>query len=156
MRYPVISPVLQDISHGKHPVRKCASSSQRSALLKYVDHLYIHRGFLHRSILVKGCERRQLVLPSSFINIILQGLHNELGHLGKERTLSLVRERFYFPGMAKAVDAWISACDRCLRRKSPTNARAPLVNIRITQPLELLCIEYLSLESNKKPVSFSQ
>ena len=51
--------------------------------------------------------------------------------------LSLVRVTFYFPGMAKAVDAWINACDRCLRRKSPTNARAPLVNIRTTQPLEL-------------------
>ena len=51
--------------------------------------------------------------------------------------------------MAKAVDAWISACDRCLRRKSPTNARAPLVNIRTIQPLELRCIYYLSLESSK-------
>ena len=149
MRDPIINPILQDISQGKRPVRKYASSSQRSALLKEVDHLSIHRGVLHRNILVKGCERRQLVLPSSFINRILKGLHNELGHLGKERTLSLVRERFYFPGMAKAVDAWISACDRCLRRKSPTNARAPLVNIRTTQPLELLCIDYLSLESSK-------
>ena len=130
-------------------MRKCASSSLQSALLKEVDHLYIHRGVLHRSILVKGCERRQLVLPSSFINRILQGLHNELGHLRKERTLSLVRERFYFPGIAKAVDAWINACDRCLRRKSPTNTRAPLVNIQTTQPLELLCIDYLSLESSK-------
>ena len=34
MRDPVISPVLQDISQHKRPVRKCASSSQRSALLK--------------------------------------------------------------------------------------------------------------------------
>ena len=101
-------------------------------------------------------EARNTCIKCSIINRILQGLHNELGHRGKERSLSLVRERFYFPGMAKAVDAWISACDGCLRRKSPTNARAPLVNIRITQPLELLCIDYLSLESNKKPVSFSQ
>ena len=40
-------------------------------------------------------------------------------------------------------------CRRCLLRKSPTNNRAPLVNIIKTYPLELVCMDYLTLKPSK-------
>lgn len=48
--------------------------------------------------------------------------------------------------MTKDVDEWIKHCGRCLRRNSPTNHRAPLVSIKTSAPLELVCIGYLTLE----------
>ena len=33
--------------------------------------------------------------------------------------------------------------------KTPTNARAPLVSINSTQPLELVCMDFLALETSK-------
>ena len=51
--------------------------------------------------------------------------------------------------MFKDIDNWIKACHRCLRRKVPTNQRAELVNIETTYPLELVCMDYLSLEESK-------
>ena len=80
---------------------------------------------------------------------VLEALHNDMGHPGKERTLSLVKDRFYWPGMHKDIETWIDQCGRCLRRKTPTNQRAPLVNICTSSPLELVCMDYLTLEPSK-------
>ncbi len=41
----------------------------------------------------------QLVLPRQLRDIVLESLHNDMGHLGIERTLDLVRARFYWPKM---------------------------------------------------------
>lgn len=47
------------------------------------------------------------------------------------------------------IEEWIKGCKRCLLRKSPTNNRAPLVNIQSSEPLELVCLDYLTLETSK-------
>ena len=80
---------------------------------------------------------------------MLQALHNDVGHPGRDRTISLIRERFYWPRMTAEIEKWTSECRRCLLRKSPTNNRAPLVNIITTYPLELVCMDYLTLEPAK-------
>ena len=76
-------------------------------------------------------------------------MHDNVGYTGRDRTLSLVRDRLYWPGMAKDVDEWIKECPRCLRRKTPTNSRAHLVNIVTTRPLELVFFDFLTLEKSK-------
>ena len=104
---------------------------------------------LYRKTRINGEERKQLVLPTEYRTTALRGLHNETGHQGRDRTFSLLQERFYFPGMSKMVDNWIKGCDRCVRRKTNINARAPVVNTTTCQPMELLCIDYLTLETSK-------
>jgi transposase InsO family protein len=71
-----------------------------------------------------------------------------MGHPGRDRTNSLVRERFYWPRMTSDIENWVQHCDRCLKRKKEPH-RAPLVNIITTQPMELVCIDYLTLEPSK-------
>ena len=68
---------------------------------------------------------------------------------GRDRTLSLIRERFYWPRMIAEIEQWTKQCQRCLLRKSLTNKRAPLVNIVTTYPLELVFMDYLTLEPAK-------
>jgi hypothetical protein len=63
--------------------------------------------------------------------------------------LSLLRDRFYWPGMYKDTESWIEQCVRCLRRKTPTNQRAPLVPIVTSSPLELVCMDFLTLDKSK-------
>ena len=92
---------------------------------------------------------KQLVPPKIYITTVLQGLHNDVGHPGRDRTLFLIRERFYWPRMTADIKRWTSECHRCLRRKSPTNNRAPLVNIVTTYPFELVRMDYLTLEPAK-------
>ena len=80
---------------------------------------------------------------------ILKGLHTDVGHPGIERTNRLIRTRFFWPGMSTDVEDWIKKCDRCLRRKTSTNSRAPLVNVQTSYPLELVCFDFLALETSK-------
>ena len=50
----------------------------------------------------------QLVLPESFRTQALKGCHDDLGHLGVERTLDLLRDQFYWPGMMEDMQLDIS------------------------------------------------
>ena len=67
----------------------------------------------------------------------------------KDRTSRLIRERFFWPNMSSDIEKWVSSCERCLRRKTNTHVRAPLVNVHTTYPLELVCLDFLSLETAK-------
>ena len=107
------------------------------------------RGVLYREILERDETVLQLVLPKVYRHKALSGLHDDIGHPGRDRTISLLRERFFWPGMSSECEQWIKQCDRCIRRKSDTNTRAPLVNIVTTHPLELVCMDYLTLEPSK-------
>ena len=51
--------------------------------------------------------------------------------------------------MTADVATHIQDCHRCLRRKHPVDQVAPLENVHMTQPMELVCIDYLTLESSK-------
>ena len=103
---------------------------------------------MHRQIKIDGQVRHQMVLPSKYVQDVLYGLHTEVGHPGRDQTLSLIRDRLFWPRLSADVEEWIKNCNRCVQRKSPTNVRAPLVNIITTQPLEL-SLYFLTLEMSK-------
>ena len=43
----------------------------------------------------------QLVLSITLRTEALRGCHDDLGHLGIERNLDLLRDQFYWPGMTE-------------------------------------------------------
>ena len=69
--------------------------------------------------------------------------------MGRDRTLGLVRERFYWLGMTGEVVYHVAPCERCIRSKTLSTQRAPLVNVATTQPMEMVCLDFLSLEPSK-------
>ena len=90
----------------------------------------------------------QLVLPESFRTQALKGCHDDLGHLGVERTLDLLRDQFYWPGMMEDMTRHIRQCERCLRfRASPD--RAPMESVEAKYPMELVHMDYLTIKANE-------
>ena len=79
-------------------------------------------------------------------DLFLRHLHDNVGHQGQDRTLSLVRSRFFRPGFELDVQNKVRYYIKCMRRKTLTSPSAELVNIQSTQPIELVCIDFLSLE----------
>ena len=59
------------------------------------------------------------MLPKRFIHKVILACHDDNGHLGMERTLALLQERFFWPKMAEDVHMHIHTCERCLRFKQP-------------------------------------
>ncbi|KAG1932751.1 interleukin-1 receptor accessory protein-like 1-A [Pimephales promelas] len=114
--------------------------------LREWNRLEFRNGVLFRRRQDRGDVLYQLALPVDLRETVLTSLHNDMGHLGIERTLDLARSRFYWPRMAMTVEEKIKACERCVRRKTLPERAAPLVNIATSRPLELVCIDYLSLE----------
>lgn len=144
---------IRAVRDKKMPRKSDIYSKADLAMSKTFNSLKIIRGLLYREVLTESDKKHQLVLPSCYVEQVLTGLHNDMGHPSKDRTLSLLRDRFFWPGMTADTDSWISNCERCIKRKSKTDVRAPLVNISSTYPLELVCLDYLTLEPSKGNIS---
>ena len=80
--------------------------------------------------------------------MVLNSCHDQLGHQGIVRTLSLLRERFYWPGTHKQATLYVSKCQNCLKRKAIPDV-APLQPIFASQPMELVHMDFLSIEPSK-------
>ena len=73
-----------------------------------------------------------------------------MGHLGREKTLSVARTRYFWIGLNKSVEEKIKTCPRCICAKTPYQPDcAPLETIEATRPLEIVSIDFLSLENSK-------
>ena len=78
----------------------------------------------------------------------MNSCHDQVGHQGIVRTLSLLRERFYWPGMHKKATLYVNKCQNCLKRKAIPDV-APLQPIIASQPMELVHMDFLSIEPSK-------
>ena len=151
---PNLGVIIRLIESGQLTKRKLQgkdSSEVKSFLrnkksLKLVKDVFYRKSYSDNSTSKKTLW--QLVVPKLFRERALLGCHDDVGHQGILRTLSLLRERFYWPGMQEEATQHVSKCSRCLRRKTPPQV-APLQPILVTQPLELVHMDYLSLEPSK-------
>ena len=118
-------------------------------LLKQKDHLRVREGVLFRKTKIQGRTFMQAVLPPKLRATALRGAHDQLGHLGRDKTLDILQERVWWPGMRRDVVAYISGCDRCLRFKASPE-RAPMEVFSAGLPMELVHIDFLKLEDGKE------
>lgn len=126
-----------------------------SILLREMNKLELQNEILYRKRRVSEKTHYQLVLPEELRDMVMRSLHDDMGHLGFDRTLDLARTRFFWPRMANDIEKKIKSCSRCVCRKTLPEKAAPLVNIQVTRPLELVCMDFLSIEpdrSNTKDV----
>ena len=150
---PDLSIVKSFVERGAKPPNRelqgCSPEARR--ILRQFNRLCLRSGVLHRRCQDPGgTQRYQLVLPRCHHKLVLGHLHDDVGHPGAERTLDNVRQRFFWARMAQDVHAWCTTCRRCCLRKTPTAGnRAPLSSIHTSEPLELVCIDFLKLERSK-------
>ena len=86
----------------------------------------------------------QLVVPLSLRKEILKEIHQGVisGHLGEQKMLSQLKERFYWPGMAEDVRNWCKTCAICATKKpSSTTRHAPLQTITAGYPMQIVAVD---------------
>ena len=89
-------------------------------LLRLID------GVLYRKYEIENSkESKMLVVPSSLRANVLNNLHNTptAGHLGINKVLPKVKERFYWPSIKQDVEDWCRSCDTCATCKSSNKLR---------------------------------
>jgi transposase InsO family protein len=114
-------------------------------LLNQRDKLKIVNDILYRAVQGDQGEVLQYLVPHNYRRKLFQSLHEDMGHPGRDKTLTLHRERCYWPSIAKDVEDMVRKCRRCVCRKARTTT-APLTPIVTSQPLELVCLDYLLVE----------
>ena len=132
---------------------KDTDSQEMKQFLKQRSKLLLRKGVLYCKNDTQGIDHPdrntiQLVLPTTLRTQALKGCYNDLGYLGIERTLDLLRDQYYWPGMTDDMTRHIRQCERCLRFKASPN-RAPMENVEATYPMELLHMDYLMIEANE-------
>ena len=146
-----LSVIIKLIESGQLQKRKLhgKDSPEVISLLRIRKGLRLVKDILYRNSYSDNSSSKkvlwQLVVHRSRA---LAGCHDDVGHQGRMRTLSLLRQRFFWPGMQTEATQYVLKCTRCLRRKTPSQV-APLQPIHVTQPLELVHMDDLSLEPSK-------
>ena len=118
---PAIHQIIDSIQNKtiKHLKIQGDMPSELKALIRLKKQLLLKQGALYRRVTSSDARPRlQLILPPSHRNKAIEGCHDQVGHLGKDRVLELLRDRFYWPGMHIDVASYLNSCPRCLRRKS--------------------------------------
>ena len=125
-------------------------SDEVRAMLRHRKGFVLRNHMLYRKVQISNRDQPslQFVLPAKFRLQAMEACHNDIGHLGVERSLDLLKDRFYWAGMAKDMENHIKSCDRCLRFKAKPH-KTELHPILATHPMELVHIDYLTIESGK-------
>ena len=88
----------------------------------------------------------QLVIPSALKSEVLRDIHEGIlgGHLGIDKCLGRLKERFYWPGQYNDVKQWCSTCVTCATRKpGGAKRRGPLQPVVVGYPLQLVAVDIL-------------
>ena len=150
---PELDAVLQWLSSKKKADLKtllgeCVKSKEGQMLWRNCQNFVSLQGTLYLCSTPKGEDEDLLlfVVPNAQWTAALNGCHRDAGHQGHDHTLSLLRERFWWPGMAKQIRQVIKTCRRCLQYEGGTS-KAPLCPIVATAPMDLLHINFMSIET---------
>ena len=137
---PNLTVIIKLIESGQLQKRKLhwKDTPEVKSLLIIRESLKLVKDILYRKTYTDNSSSKkipwQLVVPKAFRSRALAGCHNDVGHQGRMRTLSLLRERLFWPGMQTEAKQHVLKCTRCLRRKTHPHV-APLQPIHVTQPL---------------------
>ena len=95
------------------------------------------------------------VIPTADRQAAIDSCHRSVGHQGHDRTLSLLKERFWWLGMSQALLRAVANCGRCIQYEAKGQL-PPMQPIICTELMELVHIDYVRMEvtiaTDKKPV----
>uniref|UniRef100_A0A8C2KTZ8 Gypsy retrotransposon integrase-like protein 1 n=1 Tax=Cyprinus carpio TaxID=7962 RepID=A0A8C2KTZ8_CYPCA len=150
---PVLKAFLVYWKRGSPPTASERSTESPAVveLVRQWADLVVYEGVLYRKTHVPGSTEKvlQLLLPQALQTEVLTALHDDHGHQGVDRTVSLVRQRCYWPFMRKDVDRWCRECRRCVVAKATQpKLRTFMGSLLASSPLEIVAIDFSILEKS--------
>ena len=90
------------------------------------------------------------VVPAQKHQATTDGCHQSASHQGWDRTLSLMKERFWWPRMAQALVMAVTNCGHCKQFKAKPQILG-MQPIICTEPMELVHVNYVWMEVTISP-----
>ncbi len=91
-----------------------------------------------------------ILMPQKYVAMILQGVHDFLGHLGETRVLEMTSQRFDRPRLRQDVIDWVASCPTCQSFKGPVPGfRWKLRNIQVTRQNQVVQMDFEILPKTK-------
>ena len=118
--------------------------------MKLRKYLVLEGGLLFRTVQLKHQVHPidQLILCYKFQKRMVLACHDEMGHLGMDRTLLVLQDRVYWPGMSKDVRNHIRTCGCCERFKLVPSMEE-ISQTEACYPLELVHVDFLIIGGKK-------
>ena len=138
--------VLKNKGMTLNDIEKSKGSKEVRGFLRDFEKLFISKddGILYRTT----AERTQLVLQRKVVPLVFTELHVNMSHLGKDRTLQLIRDRFYWSKMEDDVTHFVTKVCSCVKRKKPHIVPvAPMQTFSSAAPLELIGLDFRHLDT---------
>ena len=121
---PNLSVIIKLIESYQLLMRKLhkKDSPEVKALLRIKKSLNLSEDILYRKGYADNSSSKKvlwyLVVPKAYRARALAGCYDDVGHQGRMRTISLMWERLFWPGMQEEATQYVVKCSRCLRRKT--------------------------------------
>lgn len=117
-----IGPAIKALKDGCWP-SEASLNPKVASLKREAGKLSMKDGLLYRySQRSSGETIGQMVLPKEFREMVMKAMHDDLGHLGQERTVDLLRSRFFWPRMFLDVEENIKNCGVCHSQDASTKS----------------------------------
>ena len=141
-------PIIQCLESRQKPTKEDLAplSEETKALAARFSVLNLKDSVLYKTGMTSRLGRpvTQLILPGQLRELVLHQLHDlrVSGHLGIQRTITRVQERFYWPGLSIDVARWCAACSTCAGRKGkPGPGRVPMQSLPTGAPFERIAVD---------------
>ena len=128
----------QDFAPASHDL-KSYWIGRRSLFLDDAHILWRHRS--------DSSSRAQLVVPRSLRDTMFNDCHHTTygGHFGITHTYTKLQLHYFWPGMSDFVRDRISACHKCVARKSPVNRHHPMGHVPVSGKFERVAMDLLDV-----------
>ena len=92
-------------------------------------------------------SRAQLVVPLSLRDTVFNDSHHTIygGHFGMTHTHSKIQLHYFWPGMSDFIRDRITACHKCIARKSPVNRHQPMGHVPVSGRFERVAMDLLDV-----------
>ena len=120
---PYLTVIIKLIESGQLQRRKLCGKDfpEVKSLLRIRKSLKLVKGILYRKTYTDNSSSKrilwQLVVPKAYRSRALAGCYDDVEHQGRMRTLSLLRERFFWPGMQTEAIQHVLKCTRMFEKE---------------------------------------
>ena len=131
----------------KAALHKVLDKKATAAYVKAKEHLLIKNGLLYWKTRQGQADETvsQFVVPQRHRGTALDGCHWEAAHQGQRRSIALMQERFWWPGMTRDLRNRIKKCSHC-RKYEAAPPVVPMKTLTCSGPGELLHVDFTSIE----------